>query len=393
MQSDTMLLMLAETAAARHKALKYFQQVISTAAGDEPELQRDLDHAATLIARGVGKASWTGNQRWFQKYVTYIHQQCPKLLRRRGLRDAVLCPQVALAFLAAVNKENPKAKTRVDAAKRAINLARTMARLPSLKDSADIALMAKAARNPAVATPRQSPGLPLIYIRAIIKKWGTSPDWWKRQVATMLALAFCIIARGAGIVSCETKGIAWVRHDGALHGDPALIPDIASCAGACCVAKSCARGVLLLVPWRKNKQNVPSWLPISDHGALVLLARHMRWRLSVARANLCMFPALRPARRAGQRTYRPATGTDDAMDVDSLREWIRKACMECCGIDLRLAKEFGTHSIKIGSVEYLRSKGVPEELRRQLGGWMSKKVALHYLQLSPASKLNILDGI
>ena len=81
------------------------------------------------------------------------------------------------------------------------------------------------------------------------------------------------------------------------------------------------------------------------------------------------------------------------MDVDSLRDWVRTACVECCGIDPMLAKELGTHSIKIGSIEYLRSKGVPEELRRQLGGWMSKKVALHYLQLTPASKLNILDKI
>ena len=153
------------------------------------------------------------------------------------------------------------------------------------------------------------------------------------------------------------------------------------------------RGVLLLVPWRKNKQNVPSWLPISDHGALVLLARFMRWRRTVARSNLCMFPALRSARYRGQRTYKPAAGTDQGMDVDNFRDWVRKACMECCGIDLALAKEFGTHSIKIGSIEYLRSKGVPEELRRQLGGWMSKQVALDYLQLSPACKLNILDGI
>ena len=100
-----------------------------------------------------------------------------------------------------------------------------------------------------------------------------------------------------------------------------------------------------------------------------------------------------PFSHTGKRTYKPATGVDQVMNVDDFREWIRKAYMECCGIDLSIAKEIGTHSIKIGSIEFLRAKGVPEELRRQLGGWMSKEVALHYLQLSSASKLDVLDSI
>ena len=81
------------------------------------------------------------------------------------------------------------------------------------------------------------------------------------------------------------------------------------------------------------------------------------------------------------------------MSVNSLRYLVRQAIRECCEIPGHLVKEFGTHSIKIGALEYLRSRGVPEELRRQLGGWMSKRVALHYLQLSPASQLGLLDSV
>ena len=264
------------TVKARLAALRCFRKIVSGLGHDEPELGNDLIHANKLIARAVGKSSWTTNQSWILKFTNYIKSTCPELLRRRGLRNAVLCPRVALAFLAAVNQENPSAKTRVDAAKRAINLARTMANLPSLNDTADVALLAKAARNPSVSTPRQSPGIPAIYVAAIVRKWGASSSWWRRQVATMIVLAYCVLARGAGIVSCEANGLAWVRHDGSLHRDQGFVPTRGVPLGAACNNKWGARGVLLLLPWRKNKQHQPSWLPISDAGALSLLATFMR---------------------------------------------------------------------------------------------------------------------
>ena len=64
--------------------------------------------------------------------------------------------------------------------------------------------------------------------------------------------------------------------------------------------------------------------------------------------------------------------------------------MEFCDINIKLVEEFGT---KIGSIEYLGSKGVPEELRRQLGGWMSETVALTYLQLNPNAQFEIIHDI
>ena len=48
----------------------------------------------------------------------------------------------------------------------------------NLKDATDIALLITVARNPAVVTPRQSPGLPLMYLTVIVKRWGASSRWW-----------------------------------------------------------------------------------------------------------------------------------------------------------------------------------------------------------------------
>ena len=55
--------------------------------------------------------------------------------------------------------------------------------------------------------------------------------------------------------------------------------------------------------------------------------------------------------------------------------------------------EFGTHSNRVAAVELLRQKGVPSELRQQLGDWMTQGTALHYMQLTPASQFDILDNL
>ena len=244
-----------------------------------------------------------------------------------------------------------------------------------------------------MATRRQSPGLPPLFVAAIASGWGTSEVWWKRQVAAMITMAYCALARGAGITSTVQFGFAWVRHNGTLLHDTSIIPDRSRCSGILCKATNCVRGVLLLLPYRKNKQHEPTWIPISDPCALTIFAAYLRWRAKVATKNKAMFPARRPARRNGARCYVPATGADQPMKTDTLRTLIRQACMECCRLPQHLARQMGTHRIKIGALERLRSRSVPAELRQQLGGWMSQTVALKYMQLAPAAQFDILGSL
>ena len=76
-----------------------------------------------------------------------------------------------------------------------------------------------------------------------------------------------------------------------------------------------------------------------------------------------------------------------------MRKLIRLALVECCGLSTQQASHFGTHSLRIGAMEILRSKGVPAELRQQLGGWISAVSALGYLQLPVTAQFNILGKI
>ena len=81
------------------------------------------------------------------------------------------------------------------------------------------------------------------------------------------------------------------------------------------------------------------------------------------------------------------------MSTDTLRALLRRALVECCGLTHEQAAEFDTNSPRIGVMEELMKCGVPDELRQQLGNWMSERVALSYLQLNPLAKFDILGLI
>ena len=81
------------------------------------------------------------------------------------------------------------------------------------------------------------------------------------------------------------------------------------------------------------------------------------------------------------------------MQVASFRKLLRQSIVECCDVPAEIAQEYGTHSPRLGAIQLLRKQNVPAELRQQMGQWMSKKVALRYLQLSPSEQFDILQAL
>ena len=240
---------------------------------------------------------------------------------------------------------------------------------------------------------RQSPAFAAIFARAIVSRWGRSPVWWHRMTALMIVLALCSMARGAEIVSCRREGIAWIRLDGTQIRDDLYNPmDQVGSAGPALFTH--VRGFLLLVPSRKNHQSTPTWIPIISAAAVSLLAAHLRW-LDAYRgpSGGSLFPARRAAGPRWARTFTPASDSESAMSVDSFRLILRVALTQCCNLSEAQASHFGTHSLRIGAMELLRSRGVPAEIRQQLGGWMSATSALGYLQLPVAAQFGVLRRI
>ena len=72
---------------------------------------------------------------------------------------------------------------------------------------------------------------------------------------------------------------------------------------------------------------------------------------------------------------------------------MRQALVDCCQLSREQAAQYITHSFRVGAVRFLRRRGVPAEVRQQLGGWMSADAALDYLQLPVAAQFNVLGEI
>ena len=240
---------------SRESALRAIRDVAEQDAPTCPQVSKDLSYADGLIAQAVSAGSWKRNQSWinkFQKYVALTSSSSQKMVR-----DAIQDERLILAFLAAVARENPRAKTRVDAAKRALNFLRAIADLPPLDRNVSIRMLAKATRGRRVATVRQSPHLPVSFLHCIVSEWGTQGDWWERQIALMILLAFCSIGRGDEICACLRSGIAWVLQNGRIVTDNKFVPGH-HCRNKQCTRPGCVCGFLLLFPSRKNRQNSPS---------------------------------------------------------------------------------------------------------------------------------------
>lgn len=280
-------------------------------------------------------------------------------MRSQGITAAFLSDSVSVAFLARVVKMRPGSKTCVKAAKRAINLVRSLAGGKPLDNVPRVQLLNRAVKRSTARTVRQSLALTMQFARPIIRKWGSSEIWWKRMVALMVTLALCIMARGAEVCGCLREGLAWVRPDGTQERAHLFAPHaVLSPDGVLSVPG--VKGLLLLLSSRKNRQATPTWVPVISSTAIALLARHIRWLDRVrGPMNGCLFPARVSMRRGRERAYRPSKRADAHMSVQSFRSLIRLALVECCHLSAEQAAEFGTHSLRIGAMELLRSKGVP----------------------------------
>ena len=356
-------------------------------------MQQDLKFAQGVIAQAVTGDSWSRNASWVQKFAKYVCDHCAQLIRQHGTQRVLTSDTVATAFLANVVQEDPQAITRVGSAKRAINLLRAFAGKGPLEENPAVRYLAKGARNAVVRTKRQSPALLLVYVATIVRKWGFQEVWWKRQVALMILLAFCAIARGAGVTSCLRSGIAWILADGTQPADSGTFMPT-QCSERQCKHPGCVRGFLILFPTRKNRRNSPSWIPIAERSAIKLMGMHLQWLRTLPPGNY-MFPARKRhcPRPAPGAIFIPNTNPNSKMSTSSFRGMLRLALVDCCGLSWERAMMFGTHSPRIGSNEELRKCGVSAEMRQQLGGWMSQSVALSYLQLHPSAQFDLLQVI
>ena len=358
-----------------------------------PQFSADRAYAEELIAQAITSSSWARNKAWVDKFVAYISKVAAENRTTADVADAIDDTETILAFLGSVAREMPEAKTRVDAAKRALNFVRAVAELPPLDDNINFRLLAKSARNRKSSTVKQSPHMPVSFLHCMSDGWAATDIWWKLQTVLMTFLAFCSLGRGDEVCACLRTGIAWVRQDGSIVHDEGFVPGH-HCRCKDCKRANCVRGFMILFPSRKNSQSTPSWIPIASATAVKLMVRHLEWTKRICPiGGKYMFLPRQAIRSGGKRIYTVPLNPRAGIKVDSYRTLLRQCIAESCEIPVESADKYGTHSPRLGAVELLRKHGVPAELRQQMGQWMSQQVALSYLQLSPGEQLDVLHAI
>ena len=355
-------------------------------------LKQDLDFANSLVAQAVTSSSWNRNASWVSKFKKYVLSNCPVHLRSRGINEALASDRLAVAFLAKIARETPNQHTRVGAAKRAINLLRAFIGAESLDHNITVRMMVRGARSSVVRTVAQSPAILAAFVASIVASWGNDPVWWKRQIAFMILLMFCTLGRGGEVVACLRTGFSWVLQNGLLPLDADNFVPGHQCTDSSCSRPNCVRGFLILFPSRKNRRNSPTWLPVAERSAVRLFARHIRW-LGTLPAGDTMFPARIRQRGRGRNNITFSPNHASAMSSATFLTLLRKALVECCGLTPSQAAMYGKHGGRVGGLEELRRCGAPEELRQQVGDWMSREVALSYLQLNPGAQFDVLARI
>ena len=93
------------------------------------------------------QSSWDRNGAWVEKFKKYVDKNCPRRIRRLGTTHCLKSKSLAMGFLANVAREDPNSTTRVDAAKRAINMLRAFLGAPSLDEDIRIKMLVSATHD------------------------------------------------------------------------------------------------------------------------------------------------------------------------------------------------------------------------------------------------------
>jgi hypothetical protein len=219
-------------------------------------------------------------------------------------------------------------------------------------------------------------------VMAIVRspEWGRSKDFFRRQVALMVAVGFVTLLRLDEVRRLLVRGVRFKL----VSGEECSLEE-----GVMIPALSEVRGVLLLVTWRKAGQEQYSWIPVSCAETLHLLLIHLAWMrqseasMSAATAGAYLFQSRELCKRVG---YQP---TGRKVLAKSFLAQFRQALLTVCKVCKVLLPRFGGHSLRIGGSNWMRVSGLSDEVHRLMGGWASLTSSTDYMQLSVGEQFDM----
>ena len=198
-------------------------------------------------------------------------------------------------------------------------------------------------------------------------------------MATMVAVGFYRLLRLGEIRCIPASGLRYILTSGDEFAAAAVEPP-----------PQTVKTILLLVCWRKQHNQMYTWIPVSGRRSITMLLRQ-RARVRTAGAAY-LFPSRVHNRhkRAFMNTRNPIAPTQF---IKELRSGLKATVLHGSASVHQIARSFRGHSLRVGGLNELRKRGVNSETRRLLGGWSSVMSQSRYEQLSIAERSALSDNM
>ena len=322
--------------------------------------------------------SWGSALRWIREFANFAKAMCTA---NSVTYDAVKMRadnELCCLFLTQV-AEQYKGISRVTAARRALSRQRLREHGTSLNSVDDISLLIDGVRRSQPKTKFQVESLDVNDVTAMAAALSASSRWQDRQLGVLIATGFLTIMRYGELQRVYRRGVRVVFKSGREVPLSCLQSPMTIDMGQ-------VQGVLLHTPWRKAKQMVDAWLPMSCRVTIKRLLRHEQSLRDLQSTSPYLFPSVQRSR--GQpphpRNYFGAT---------QFRSGLRKALRDICGMSLDESKVYGGHSLRVGGSNFMRRLGIDQDIHRSLGGWAILKSAKDYMQLTPTEQFALTRSL
>ena len=327
--------------------------------------------AFTYLRSAKSVGTWSRQNSWLSKFFKFASDLCTASGNLRTSDQCLASSVMCRHFIASVANEG--GVTRPRSARAALSKYRQKRGWTSLNNDEAISAIVSGheAANP--RTKRQSAGFSSLMVKRVVRTWGKSASWWRRQVATLMALGFVSIMRLGEMCSIQRAGIRIVFRDGS-EADVTGLRKLPS--------MSRLKGMLFHLPWRKNHVAQDCWVPV----ACTLTIRLVLHQLRSLRQRSCKNPCLFPSRQFVPGGHQ-VMNAKNCMGEQSWVRAMRKALLDAVPLMTPAwSKLYSGHAMRVGGSNHMRKIGIADDIHKRLGGWMTLTAAQGYMALSPAEQ-------
>ena len=144
------------------------------------------------------------------------------------------------------------------------------------------------------------------------------------------------------------------------------------------------RGMQLIIGPRKTRQKHGSWITLSDPTICGLMMVHLHFLRAVGHSGKFLFPSRENV--SGKWLPHP----NNAMSRSSYIGLMRLALLHVCKIPWDVCLGYTGHTLRVGGNNFVRqTKGLSEDINRQLGDWASKVSCRSYNQLQVLEQMEM----